>query len=254
MDTGETDTVRGDPMTQFLLALGIGFTSMAFLGALGAYGAGTEADKSQRVMRAFKTNTPIPLDGDLRKWRDAESVSIEGRPLAGHPRHATIYALWDAKNLYLAFDVRSCRLKATVRERDGDKLWEDDGIEFLIDAHRDKSQKFLSDDFSYHINILNAVYDDRVTPSGEPDEKWNGTAQHAVKILDDYHYIVEVAIPWKEVGIEPRENQTSVGTDFCVNGKDPATDEYVFYDWCGLKVFHDPSGYGDLVLVGPRDH
>ncbi len=37
-----------------------------------------------------------------------------------------------------------------------------------------------------------------------------------------------------------------------MNGKDPDTGEYVFYDLCGLKVFHDPSGYGDLLLVGPR--
>jgi hypothetical protein len=179
-------------------------------------------------------------------------VTFEGRPLEGHPRRATVYALWDAVNLYLAFDVHSCKLQATVRKHDGDRLWEDDGVEFLIDAHRDRSKEFLPDDFSYHINILNSVYDDRGTPSGQADEKWNGTAQHIVKVLDDYHYITEVAVPWKEIGREPRENQTSIGIDFCVNGKDPMSGEYVYYDWCGLKVFHDPSGYGDLVLAGSR--
>jgi hypothetical protein len=241
-------------MTQFSLALGLGLASIAILGAFGASGAGPRADASQRIIRALKTNTPIPLDADLRKWHGAESVSIEGQPLGGHPRRASVYALWDAKNLYLAFDVHSCKLRATVREHDGDKLWEDDGVEFLIDAHRDRSKEFLPDDFSYHINILNAVYDDRGTPSGQPDEKWNGTAQHIVKTLDDYHYITEVAVPWKEIGMEPREDKTVIGIDFCVNGKDPATGEYVYYDWCGLKVFHDPSGFGELVLVGPRGH
>ena len=97
------------------------------------------------------------------------------------------------------------------------------------------------------------MYDDRGTPAGEPDPKWNGTARHAVKILDDYHYIVEVALPWSEIGLAP-EVGTRIGIDFCVNGKDPATGEYDYFDWCGLKVFHDPSGFGDLILSGPRDH
>lgn len=43
-----------------------------------------------------------------------------------------------------------------------------------------------------------------------------------------------------------------IGIDFCVNGKDPATGEYDYFDWCGLKVFHDPSGYGELLLAGTR--
>jgi hypothetical protein len=111
-------------------------------------------------MRAFKTNIPISLDGDLVKWRGADTVTFEGKPLAGHPRHATVCALWDKGNLYLAFDVHSSKLQASVRERDGDKLWEDDGVEFLIDALSHRTKEFLPDDFSYHINIFNTVYDD----------------------------------------------------------------------------------------------
>jgi hypothetical protein len=204
------------------------------------------------TIRAYKTETPLALDGELDNWAKGGSVTFEGRPLGGHPRRGTVYALWNAQNLYLAFDVYSSKLQASVRERDGEKLWEDDGVEFLIDPQRHRSKEFLPDDFSYHINILNAVYDDRGTPSGQPDEKWNGRAGHAVKILDEYHYVVQVAIPWPEIGLEPREN-TTLGIDFCVNGKDPATGEYNYFDWRGLKVFHDPSGYGDLVLAGPPD-
>ncbi len=209
-------------------------------------------DQTRRMVRASRAETSLRLDGDLAKWRSAYSVKFKGRSLGGHARRATVYALWDARNLYLGFDVHSSKLQASVRKHDGDKLWEDDGIEFLIDPHRDRTREFLSDDFSYHINILNVVYDDRGTPSGQPDKKWHGKAQHGVKILDDYHYVVEVAIPWQEIGLEPRENQTVMGIDFCVNGKDPETGQYDYFDWCGLKVFHNPSGYGDLILVGPR--
>jgi hypothetical protein len=45
-------------------------------------------------------------------------------------------------------------------------------VEFLIDPLLHRTKDFLPDDFSYHINILNAVYDDRGTPSGQPDPRW----------------------------------------------------------------------------------
>jgi Carbohydrate family 9 binding domain-like len=192
----------------------------------------------QHAIRAFKTDTPIALDGDLAKWSGAGAVTFEGRPLAGNPRHATVYTLWDKKNLYLAFDVHSSKLQAGIREHDGDKLWEDEGVEFLTDAKHHRTKEFLPDDFSYHINILNTVYDDRGTLSGQPDPRWNGNARHIVRIVDDYHYVVQVSTPWAEIGVEPGEGHTILGIDFAVNGKDPETGAYDYFDWCGLKVFH----------------
>ena len=220
--------------------------SLLVAGICTADGAGPP-DLQHRI-RAFKTERSIPLDSDLTKWRKADTVSFEGKPLAGHRRHAAVYAFWDQRNLYLAFDVHSSKLQASVDERDGDKLWEDDGVEFLIDAKSDRSKQFLPDDFSYHINILNAVYDDRDTPSGQPDRRWNGNAQHVVRIVDDYHYVVPVSIPWAEIGVEPVEGHTVLGIDFAVNGKNPDTGAYDYFDWCGLNVFHDPSGFGELLL------
>jgi hypothetical protein len=206
--------------------------------------------KGLRRIRASKVEVPMSLDGDLSKWRGAETVTFSGRPLGGCSRQATISELWDREHLYLAFDVQSSKLQAKVRERDGDKLWEDDGVEFLMDPGLHRTKEFLADDFSYHINILNAIYDDRGTPSGQPDPAWNGEAQHAVRVLDDYHYVVQVSIPWKEIGIEPAEGHTVLGVDFAVNGRDPETGAYDYFDWCGLKVFHDPSGFGELLLAG----
>ncbi len=69
--------------------------------------------------------------------------------------------------------------------------------------------------------VIVVVFDDRETPSGQPDPAWHGAARHAVKVVDDHRYIVEVAIPWMEIGREPGENHTTLGIDFCVNGKDP---------------------------------
>jgi hypothetical protein len=168
------------------------------------------------------------------------------------PRCATVGALWDTTNLCLAFDVLSSRLQARVREHDGDLLWNDDGAEFLIDAQRDRSKEWRSDDIACRINILNVVFDDRGAPLGQPDPKWNGAARHAIKIVDDYHYIVEVAVPGTEIGLKPQENHTTLGIDFCVNGRVPRTGKYNYFDGWGLKIFHDPSGFGELFPAGPH--
>jgi cellulose/xylan binding protein with CBM9 domain len=238
-------------MTPLTLMSDLALSSMLVLGLIASSRTRATGEK-RRQLSAYKTDAAMPLDGDLKKWSGADSVTFEGPPLGGHARRATVYALWNSKNLYLAFDVHSSKLQAQVRDHDGDNLWEDDGVEFLLDPHCDRTKDFLPDDFSYHINILNVVYDDRGTPSGQPDPAWNGKAQHMVKIVDDYSYVVEVAVPWPEIGLEPRQNQTVMGIDFCVNGKDPQTGEYNYFDWCGLKVFHDPSGFGDLILAGRR--
>lgn len=227
------------------------FPILSLLAAAISEAEKVEPSDGQHRIRAFKAEAPMPLDGDLSKWHGADTVTFDGKPLAGHPRRATVYALWDQENLYLAFDVHSSKLQASVRERDGDKLWEDDGVEFLIDPLLHRTKEFLPDDFSYHINILNAVYDDRGTLSGEPDPRWNGDAQHGVRVLDDYHYVVQVSIPWKEIGVAPAEGHTVLGVDFGVNGKDPETGAYDYFDWCGLTVFHDPSSFGELVIAGP---
>jgi Carbohydrate family 9 binding domain-like len=142
-------------------------------------------------------------------------------------------------------------LQVTVREHHGDKLWWDGGVEFLIDAQRHGTKEYLPDDFCHHINILNAVYEARCTVSGKSDYKWTGPAQHAVKVFDDYHYLGEVAVPWKEIGVDAVAGQTSIGIDFCTNGTDAETGEYSYFDWCHLKVFHDPPRFGELVLQGP---
>ncbi len=57
------------------------------------------------------------------------------------------------------------------------------------------------------------------------------------------------------MGAEIRQIRAhKAATPITLNGKDPETGEYNYFDWCGLKVFHDSSGYGSLILAGPRAH
>ena len=202
-----------------------------------------------KICLARKTGSEFAL-GKPGAWTLAEPIAFFGRPLAGYPRRAAVRCLWNEASLYVSFEVDSCRLHAGVGEHDGEGLWLDDGIEILLDPLRQRTSQYLPDDIAYHINILNTVFDERGTERGIPDRSWTGRAEHRVRILGDTCYAIEIAIPWDELEIHPRTDETILGVDFCVNGSHPETGEYDYFDWCGLTVFHDPSGFGDLHLVG----
>ncbi|MHB8581541.1 MAG: sugar-binding protein [Ignavibacteriaceae bacterium] len=216
-------------------------------------------NKNGLIINAYKAKSPILVDGIIRKneWHDADSICFNANGKLDKRRSATVYVLWDNRYLYVAFDVDRKNPKAKVTQRDGDGLWLDDGIELLIDGKNDKGKYFMPDDIAYHINILNAVYDDRGTGGEDPDSSWNGKAKHKMKLKNGKDgilgYTCEIAVPWSEIGVKPISGETILGVDFCVNGTDDETGEYHYFDWAGLKLFHYPDGFGQLYLVGPRN-
>jgi len=83
------------------------YWALLLLIALLSFGISVAGGVSQwdRIHRigVFKSDRPIPLDGDLVKWRGAETTTLDGKPLAGHPRNTTDYTLRDKRGLYLSF-------------------------------------------------------------------------------------------------------------------------------------------------------
>ncbi len=214
-----------------------------------------ESKSRDLVIHARRAARKITIDGVLDEWSQAEHVTFDDGGPMPERRIATAYVLWDENYLYIAFDIDRKNPKAKVTQRDGQGLWLDDGIEFLIDANNDKGSVFMPDDIAYHVNILDAVYDDRGTGGPKQDAAWNGNAQHKMKLKEGADgipigYVCEIAVPWEEMGIVPREDETVIGIDFCVNGTDDHTGQYHYFDWAGLKLFHYPDGFGTLKLVG----
>lgn len=207
------------------------------------------------VLGAKHTPTAPKIDGDLSDWNTDWNYFL---PVNHYNWNDTCYFAmkWDEKNFYIAYKVKNANLQARAAKRDQQGLHEDDGIEFLIDANYDKSAIWMEDDIAYHVNVKNIILDEKGNDNkGEYNRDWNGKAKTAVKVFGtinqpgdrDQGYHVEVAIPWKELGITP-EKGASMGINVCVNDRDDTTGEYRYYDYMNLKFFHYPEGFAEVVL------
>lgn len=207
---------------------------------------------------ASRASGKMKIDGRLNDWADAEWDFFVPSMVRGW-NDTCYYALqWDQKNLYFAFKVTNGNLQASKSNRDEKGLHLDDGVEILIDTKNDKTVDWQKDDLAYHINILNAIMDDRgLDVKGEYDNSWNGKAKSKVTVNGtinnpndrDSGYWVEFAIDWKELGQKPRPNLAIMGINVCVNDQDDLHQEYRYYDFMRLSIFHAPAGFADLVLA-----
>ena len=208
-------------------------------------------------IEARYSSSKIKIDGDLSEW-DQSSWDYFVPSDKKNWNDTCFYALkWDKKNLYVAFKVQNSNLQALKKNRDVSGLHMDDGIELLIDANLDRSEKWEDDDLSYHINVFNAITDDRgLNSKGEYNNSWNGNAKTSVKILGtindnsdrDTGYYVEVAIRWEEIGKSPKKNSV-MGINLCVNDRDDRNNSYRYFDYMSLEEFHYPAGFAELVLL-----
>ena len=213
------------------------------------------AQKPPMTIYAYRAATPPVIDGDISEFLDADSVMF-CRDDAPDVDFAASYVLWDEDYFYVAFKVGNRNLRARQTARDTMALLWDDLVEVLVDCDNDKADKFQKDDICYHVNVLGTIRDDRgLTPDGDYDLSWDGElvfgAKYAGTLNDstdvDEGLTCEMAIPWSEINREPKAGLT-MGIDFCHNDRSDVDNSYRYYDWCDLKLFHVPSGYGEVIL------
>ena len=207
-----------------------------------------------RVLEAPYAENGIVADGVLDEWETALPVFYLDDVASPRRNSARTWAMWDEEYFYVAFSVRDEFLRGTHTEHDAPVS--DDGVEILIDTRRDRSNDWLTDDYCWHINILDAITDDRGTFEGKIDKSWNGNAFSKTTIFGtlndespDKGYITEVAIPWNDIRLSGIGEGTELAVDFCVNDFDEDPEEYLYFDWCNLELFHKPSGFGLVRLV-----
>ena len=161
----------------------------------------------RREVFAAPAGAEIRIDGRLDEpaWRSAPPVEhfVDHRVLRIESLETRARLLYDAKNVYVAFECRDpapAAIEGRFAGRDEHALC--DSVEVLL-APRGKGSQFTH----WIVDSAGCIFDARATrlPDGQVQytRRWNGTAQAAAARGAD-RWIVEMAIPAADLGAAPR--------------------------------------------------
>jgi hypothetical protein len=228
--------------------------SLVLTGCSGTGNTPAAQQDDSGTLKCTHTNKAVVIDGRVEDtWRAGTPMRLDDPADITDPNGVEIYTLWDEQYLYVAYEVSDRQLVGFQNERDHKALYKDDMIEVLLDPRMDRTDKWLEDDIVYHINILGQVKDDRGTEEGISDATWDSRALFAVRFEgtlndstdSDRGFCVELAIPWQEIGKQPRDG-VRLGINFAAG--DAEGPEEHLWDWRGAHPFRQPTVYGTLVL------
>ena len=207
----------------------------------------------EKTLTSMYVSGPVQIDGKLQEWpAQLDTIYLTDRENLSD-NVMIVKSVWSLANLYLAFQVSDFDLRAHQTELDHKKLFLDDMVEFLLDTQMDRSEKWLEDDIIYHINLKGQKKDDRGTASGESDASWHGSAVYDVSLQgtlndttdSDQGYVVEIAVPWTEIGRKPETGQ-EIGLNVACGDNDGKG--RMLFDWANAWPTRSPDAFGKLVL------
>ncbi len=211
------------------------------------------------VLRVVKRSgeAGIALDGDLGDpaWAKAEAVHLVPMGAGERPLVSTVVrTLASDSHLYVSFDCAEPQIDALLladRAADDPGLWEDTGVEVMLDP--DGSRR---DYFQIIVNAAGVVADQKTTLKEGVrtfDWGWQSDAEVATRIGPD-GYVVELAIPLSALGAaELRDGAAWVGNfnrSRHIRTEDPQANQS--YSWSPYlrRGFHEPDRFGQLTFVG----
>lgn len=232
--------------------------------------AGTRAGLAKtRIMqplptyRCLRTEEPIVIDGRLEEpvWSRVPPVGDfllnDG---SGAPQLPTELKLcWDDHHLYLAFVAVDTDIWGTYRQRD-DPIWEEEVVEAFLSTGGDVTQYF-----EFNFSPHNVVFDARIQIPEDGDRTrmqsdvaWDceglRSAVQVVGTIDqrddvDQRWVVEVAIPFAQIGREgraPLEGEVWRANFYRID----RAGEGEFSAWSPTLVpnFHVPARFGYLIF------
>jgi len=160
---------------------------------------------------------------------------------------ATARVLFDAKNMYVAFECLeedTSQLKSDVTGRDA-AIWNNDYVDVFVRPQGSQQ--------SYHFLVAcnRELLDATGTGStgSESDTSWNSSAAVAVKVNKNKSWVVTMSVPLAELGAKPGENQTWL---LNLNRTKPlGGQQWAESSWSpkGLSNYHDPDGWGKITRV-----
>jgi hypothetical protein len=199
------------------------------------------------------------LDEDSWRWAapvgEFRSIYDPGRPVK-FPTEAKV--LWDATNLYVAFECIDPSPWGTVMNRDG-HLWLEEVVEVFLDPD--------GDGFNYaELEVSpNNIVVDLLCPRPRPDIddaiRWNIAGLQTAVERSAGGWTAEIAIPWRSLAGTGVSAVPQAGDRWRVGlyrikrpggPRQPNTPENEFTAWSLTRAgrgFHDPERFGIVEFV-----
>ncbi len=210
-------------------------------------------------VEAVYLNTSPNIDGDIGDWElpmyGMENV-VYGSGYYANERDlfGEFKVGWDNQFLYIGVIVRDTMF---VQETSGSLLWGGDSVEILLDTDvfGDYTDDQLSSD-DFQIGISSGNLKDAPVPNAflwAPRESARElvTVLAAGRLTED-GYMLELALPWVEVGVTPSGGQ-HFGFVFSIYDND-AVDQVIqrsVISFAPERLLYDPTTWRDLVLKSP---
>jgi len=194
--------------------------------------AAARQNTSVRELHIPKAKGPVVIDGDLREFITAPAAALALSPTA----QGTVRALYDAANLYLAYDVKDASPWVNAGGDMTSLFKTGDTVDVWVGGSAGKREPSIGD-----VRVLFApdngkcqvvVYRPKVaqgaqpvsfrSPSGEVrmDKVELMTNVRTAASITSAGYHLEAAIPWTVLGLTP--TTAGFGLDFSLNFSDPA--------------------------------
>jgi len=154
------------------------------------------------------------IDGvlDPKEWQEATHVplDIEFEPANNQPAKTVSfgYISYSKTHLYIGFraEVSPSKIRAAVRPRDDEKMWNDDVVLLRLDPYADGRNNYI-----FACNPLGSQYDVRGINAMEEEKMYDATFNANFKSagrITDTGYEVEIEIPFSEIPFPNGNNQT----------------------------------------------
>jgi hypothetical protein len=170
---------------------------------LGVVALAPQLGAAQATLTVLRAAGPVNLADDLSEFASAEPLNIVSGSATG-----TFRLLWDDANLYVSAQVSDPDLRFSGIGRDG-PIYDADGVEVMLDAHRDRVTPPDADDRHIIVSARGDVFDASAfdvtafdIAGFAPGVKTSGTFNDP---LADTGYQVVMAIPWSAIPLNPGE-------------------------------------------------
>ena len=208
-----------------------------------------------------RVNKPLQIDGDLGDWPQVETVPSAFRVYSAEGWDGTAdltavwHVAWDNEFLYFGVEMTD---DVHVQTQTGNQIFRGDSVDIQLDTERaaDYAPRLSPDDFQVTVSPGNFG---NLPPSaflfrGTSDNQiLNAPGQHSIVVAArqiEGGYVLEIAVPWRDLGITNPQEGLILGT--ALNGNDNDTPETavqeVMMSHVATRTLRDPTGWGTLTL------